>query len=86
MRPQRFPQANRLLGPPADMRDNCVALSVYADEEQLISMWQPDDDDLARLQAGGAVWLYVVGVAHPPVLVTTENPFNETATTKGITP
>jgi len=36
------------------MRDNCVALSVYADEEQLISMWQPDDDDLARLQAAGA--------------------------------
>ena len=57
------------------MRDNCVALSVYADEEQLISMWQPDDDDIQRLRDGGAIWIYVVGQSHPPVMVTTQHPF-----------
>lgn len=74
MQPQRFPEANRLLGPPEGVQD-CRALSTFTDGEQHISMWVPDEEDRARIAAGEPIWLRVLAPVPPPVEVTTERPF-----------
>ncbi|HDY66040.1 MAG TPA: hypothetical protein ENH84_07415 [Phycisphaerae bacterium] len=75
MRARRFPQANKLLGPPPDQRDECVALSICIDKNYQISQWVPSEEDIERINAGGPIWLFVISKEHPPVWVQTESPF-----------
>lgn len=35
----------------------------------MATAWEPTPDELARLNAGAPVLLYVIGTAHPPVMV-----------------
>jgi hypothetical protein len=37
---------------------------------QMITSWQPTPDELALLNQGAPVYLSVLGVAHPPVMIT----------------
>jgi hypothetical protein len=55
--------------------EECESLPIHRHDEGLISCWEPDADDLARLQAGGKLWLHVVGQGMPPVAISTQHPF-----------
>ena len=37
---------------------------------QMVSSWQPTPAEVARIAAGAAIYLTVLGNAHPPVLLT----------------
>ena len=68
---KQFPEANKVL-----KADECNDLPVFSDGQQCISCWQPSKDDIARIVEGGPVWLHVLsGVTQPPVLLSTEYPF-----------
>lgn len=78
--PTMFPQANMLLGRPASMtEDECASLPVFRCEQPrvFISRWQPTVDDLERLVRGEPIWIHVYGDGHPPVAVSTEDPWRE---------
>lgn len=77
MIPARIPQATRHLGAPPGWRPDqdgvCGHLAVrdvqYAGEtvNRMLSLWELDPEELARVRAGAKVILSVVGVEHPPV-------------------
>ena len=72
-----FPEANKVLGPPQGMtEEECGSLEVYQDEEKSISCWLLREEDLKQIQETKRVWLWVVG-GQPPVIVSTENPFED---------
>lgn len=76
MRGSKFPQATRALrAPKGQNEDDCVPLYVYQDGELVISRWELDDDDRARIAAGGPIWLLVRGVTMPPSAMTTVDPW-----------
>jgi hypothetical protein len=71
-----FPASNRTFQRPKDMtEDECSALDVHDTGEGFISCWDLGAADRARIARGGPIWLWVLGRAHPPVLLQTENPF-----------
>jgi hypothetical protein len=90
MRPTKFPEASRVLQAPVGMtEDDCTPLYVYdglvtlAGPEQkgreipcLLSKWELDDEDRARIAAGAPVWLWVYGAGMPPVALETDDPFS----------
>lgn len=70
----RHPLCVTELDPPADMRDgSCepLPIAICTDEHGMwsISFWKPDTDELAKLQAGGAIalWVRATGRQHPVV-------------------
>ncbi|MDR7101485.1 hypothetical protein J2X37_000635 [Croceicoccus sp. BE223] len=71
MIPKRHPKTTRYLGAPkgwnAETDGPCGHLSICDDRGMMLSRWEPTPDELAVLNAGGAVELAVVGHAHPPV-------------------
>lgn len=79
MRPTQHPSNNRVLGAPADWDQNelpCGALAitdvVYEGVRHMVSFWRPDANDLAVLNAGGTVSLWVVGATMPPASINVE--------------
>jgi hypothetical protein len=36
----------------------------------MVTAWEPTPDELERLNAGAPVYLRILGVAHPPVMLT----------------
>lgn len=75
---KRLP-GSRVLGAPPDWNEKrdgwCGGLPVKDQPtdtgvNQMISAWEPTPDELARLNAGAPVLLWVVGYAHPPVMLT----------------
>lgn len=40
----------------------------------MLTAWEPTPADLVALNAGGTVYLWVLGTAHPPVMLTVEPP------------
>lgn len=72
---KRHPATTRWLGAPAGWepgRDGHCAHLAVADVETaagpaMLSRWEPTPDELAMLNAGGAVELLVLGQGHPPV-------------------
>ena len=78
-----FPQANHTFGKPSDMTDDqCGALRVYHRNVDIegekfpasTSAWKPSEEDLARLNAGGFIYLDIISSGHPPVAVYTGQP------------
>lgn len=68
MIPTDFPGSTGYLRPPSDMQDgSCDPLPYSHDGAFFMSMWVPDADELARLNAGQAVVLWVRGSTHPVV-------------------
>lgn len=39
----------------------------------MVSAWEPTPDEIATIVAGGAIYLMVIGEAHPPVLLLTRD-------------
>ena len=75
----QHPSNNGVLGAPADWDQGelrCNALPVtrthVGDLPAVLSYWQPDAGELAALNAGGAVRLWVVGATMPPVMLDVE--------------
>lgn len=78
MRATKFPQATRSLRPPPGMNeDQCLPLYVFQDGQHVISRWEPDEEDRARIATGEPVWLWITGITMPPAALTTTNPFGE---------
>lgn len=74
MIPTKFPGVTTYLGAPPGWDDDgehgeCMALPIKADEHGLTSLWVPDSDELAALNAGACVQLTIMANAHPVVSV-----------------
>lgn len=76
---KRTPGATRVLGAPPNWNEAkhgiCGTLPIRDWRAEngvnyMISTWEPTQDELALLQAGAPVLLWVVGVQHPPVSLT----------------
>lgn len=72
MKSTQFPSQNTVLGPPKGMV-NCDPLAVRKNSElgTYMSVWKPSPEELAMLNRGGYVLLWIFGDVHPPVAVTT---------------
>lgn len=70
---QRIEGATRTLGAPADnpeVRPLAVRDMVLEDGSRcVVSAWEPTADELARLNAGHPVYLYIFGTNMPPAFV-----------------
>ena len=76
MKPIDFPRANLTLSKPDSMSDEeCGSLRVCREGPQMVSCWQPSEEERAAIAAGAPVWLFILGAAHPPVLLQVMNPF-----------
>lgn len=73
MQPLRITNATRIL---AEDQDEYYALAIRDEEidgvNHMTSVWEPTPKELAELQAGGSVRLTILGVVHPPVMLTTQ--------------
>jgi hypothetical protein len=70
MQPIDFPEANKTFTKPSAMSDEeCAPLRVQDTGEALVSCWQPDEAERARIAAGAPVRLRVIGRGHPPVML-----------------
>lgn len=57
------------------LRDELMNCTVNgAGTPAMVTAWQPTPDELARLNAGAAVHLRVLGTVHPPVMVGVGDP------------
>jgi hypothetical protein len=72
------------IGAPADMQDgSCDPLPVALHQDQhgswSISFWKPGPEELAQLQAGGTVqlWVRAVGRQHPVVALGVQDPIGQ---------
>lgn len=79
MRPTQHPSNTRVLGAPAgwdQQQLECSALAitdVTVDEQPaVVSFWQPSTEELAILNAGGTIALWVFGRDMPPVALHAE--------------
>lgn len=76
MKNVEFPQANLVLNPPPGQDKTISPLHVHHFPGGFVSCWEITDEELARIQAGDRrVWMYLLGKAHPPILVTGKDPF-----------
>ena len=76
MNPGKINSSNRALGAPANWdpaRDGpCGSLPIRDGSEpsglpSMTSVWEPSEDEIARIVAGEPVFLRVIGYVHPPV-------------------
>lgn len=76
-----FEGTNHSFGKPQEMRDDqCGTLRVKRGLTDIqgdkfpvsTSGWKPSDEDLAKLNAGGLIYLNIYGMGHPVVSVSTE--------------
>lgn len=56
------------------LRDEVITDPVNGQTPAMVSAWQPTPDELARLNAGASIHLWVLGTQHPPVLVEVGEP------------
>lgn len=78
MQPIRRDDTTRVLGesqgytplPVSDMLGNNGDLD---GTPMMLSQWKPSPQERADIAAGKDIWLWVLGTAHPPVMVTVED-------------
>jgi hypothetical protein len=75
----QHPSNNGVLGAPADWDQGelpCGALPItrthVGDLPAVVSYWRPSVEELAVLNAGGSIALWVVGATMPPVMLDVE--------------
>lgn len=78
MIPTKFPGVTNYLGAPPGWNPDgelgeCMPLPVMHDEHGFTSLWIPDSDELAALNAGAGVQLTIMANAHPVVSVQVSN-------------
>jgi hypothetical protein len=82
MIPVRVSGCTRVLGAPPgwtpESSGDCCGLAIRdeasGDMPCMVSAWEPTPAELAALNAGGRVFLRVVGTGHPPVMVYAGSP------------
>jgi hypothetical protein len=71
MQPIHFAESNFCYKAPADWDEKtngpCADLHVFQNDDSISSVWKPSPEELAQLNAGGAVVLTVVANFQPPV-------------------
>lgn len=75
-----FPHQNLVLGSPAKGDLDCLNLPVFKGDNfygqpVFISCWKPNKEELDELNNNGCIYLSIYGHSHPPVWLTTMNPF-----------
>lgn len=64
---------NMLLGKPKDSSNvETMPATMWVGDDGSVtvaSFWRPEPEELAMLNAGGSVVLYVLGTMHPPVAI-----------------
>lgn len=76
MKAVNFPQANLILNPPSGQEKNINPLYTHHFNGGFVSCWEITEEELEKIKAGERrVWLWVLGQSHPPVLVTSADPF-----------
>ena len=80
MLPVEFKQQNLVMGSPKKGDLECLELPVfkgdnYYGQPVFISCWKPNKEELDELMQTGCIWLSIYGQAHPPVWLSTINPF-----------
>ncbi len=75
MSPVKHLTNNHVFGAPDSMKD-CVDLPVtctmHLGHGAIKSYWQPSEEDIANILAGGKVCLYIIGNGMPPVAMAVE--------------
>jgi hypothetical protein len=77
---KRIEGATRVLGKSQGylglpIRDEVMNDSVTGpDTPVMVTAWEPTPDELAALNAGGTIYLRIVGTGHPPVMMWAEPP------------
>ncbi|MBK9156736.1 MAG: hypothetical protein IPM11_01170 [Micropruina sp.] len=56
------------------VRDEIANCNVNGAVHTMVTAWEPTPGELQALNAGGAVYLRVLGVNHPPIMVWAEGP------------
>jgi hypothetical protein len=84
MNPQMIPNYTRVLNKPDNWDESqlgeCGALAVADCQDPdtklhyMVSAWKPTESELAALNEGGSVLLYVYGGVHPTVWVAASTP------------
>lgn len=79
---KRISGATRILGQSQGyfalpIRDEAVNCSANGNVPSMVSAWEPTPDEMLMLASGGALYLRVLGTAHPPVMMWVE-PAQET--------
>ena len=81
MKPLAFPEVNCTLAKPASMTDEeCESLPCHFDQTgdiapRFISRWTFTPEERAAIAAGADLWLHLYSRSHPPLALTTEDPF-----------
>lgn len=76
MTPVPLTDKTRTLGKPSDMTDEeCSSLDICdvetANGNYMVSAWRPDEADLKKLNEGEPVFLWIRGLSHPVVSLST---------------
>lgn len=79
MKPTFFAHANNVMKRPERMTDEeCSDLSVYRDDKQVISCWQPTNEERTKIAMGAPVYVYVFGQGMPPLFISADDPWGAT--------
>lgn len=74
MKPIKFEKQNTTY-----VADGCLDLPAHKAEDQIISCWKLTEQELAKIQETGIVYLSVMGRFQPPVWLGVETPFVDNA-------
>jgi hypothetical protein len=78
MKPKKFPEANMLLKAPPGLEDEVSDLTVFKNENVIISCWELNEEEKKQVQETGTVWLGVMSqTTMPPVYIMVQSPFEE---------
>jgi hypothetical protein len=70
-----FPQSNTVLKPAAGTEDRVGELPAFKDDYQFVSSWVLSPAEIEEVLRTGRVWVFVLGVKHPPIHVSGTDPF-----------
>lgn len=79
MKPIEFEGQNKVFLKPQNMTDEeCSSLPVNQNEEQSVSCWELDENDIKDIIKNKKIWLGICGKGHPPVFLLTQEPYQVT--------
>lgn len=74
--PIPFPESNICLKPAPGNEDTVSDLDIYRDDDgRMVSKWKLSQDEIEEINRTGVIWLWVFAQRHPPVTLTTRDPF-----------
>ncbi len=82
MIPTTFPEHNFVYTKPKGMTDEqCGDLPVHKGKDTygnnvIVSCWKLSKEDIEEINQTGTLWILVAGQSMPPIIPSTENPFN----------